>query len=92
MDKIEKAIELLQSFKENNSKTSPFLNWKKFGEDTPPVGYPVLVKSKSGEVKYAIYSSNNELDVHEEGYDDRGSWFKFSSRTYPYWYPLNFIK
>lgn len=53
----------------------------------PNIGEPVLVRTISGQIYYAVYSNHDEFDIHiMENFDNyRNTWYKFSSKTVVEW-------
>ena len=62
-------------------------NWKDSIKKKPEIGDSILAKTLSGQVFYAVYSNENEFDVHrlDQNRDYRKAWYKYSSRTVVQW-------
>jgi len=62
------------------------MKWTLFEKKKPNIGDRMLVKTLSGQIFYAIYSNDDEFDVHRnDGENMRESWYKYSSRTVIFW-------
>jgi len=63
--------------------------WKDSLKHKPSIGDTILVKTFSGQVFYAVYSDEDEFDVHCPSFNNeiesRLAWFKYSSRTIVKW-------
>ena len=61
--------------------------WKDSVKHKPNIGDTILVKTFSGQVFYAVYSDDDEFDVHrpDDKIDSRLAWYKYSSRTIVKW-------
>lgn len=61
--------------------------WKDAYKKKPNIGDTILVKTVSNQIFYAVYSADDEFDVHRPDSEDdyRNKWFKFSSRTVIFW-------
>ena len=61
--------------------------WKDFRKAKPEIGSRLFVKMISGEVFYAIYSDEDEFDIHANHGDpiSRDKWFKYSHRSVLKW-------
>ena len=61
--------------------------WKDSIRHKPQIGDAVCVKTVSGQIFYAIYTGEDEFDVHRLGpkIESRLSWYKYSSRTIIKW-------
>lgn len=65
--------------------------WISTEDKMPEPEQRVLVKKFSGAVHYAVYSADDEFDVHQPApppLEYRQSWYKFSSRTIVEWKPF----
>ena len=62
-------------------------NWKDSLKKLPNIGDCILVKTVSGQIFYAVYSNEDEFDVHrpDDKTDTRLSWYKYSRRTVVFW-------
>jgi len=62
--------------------------WIKTEKRKPEIGDCILVKTSSGQVFYAVYTNDDEFDVHRPTNDfseTRAAWYKYSSRTVIQW-------
>jgi hypothetical protein len=61
--------------------------WRDSIKYKPSIGDSILVKTTSGQVFYAVYSNEDEFDVHRPNNktESRLSWYKYSSRTIIKW-------
>ena len=52
----------------------------------PEIGDKLIVQTNSGQTFYAIYSGDDEFDVHRPNGDEyRKQWYKYSSTTIVKW-------
>lgn len=66
--------------------------WVSVDDDFPDLGQLIAVQNKSGKVFYAVYSGEDEFDLHipqnNVPTDYRSDWYKHSSRTIVKWKSL----